>query len=159
MNKNRMFGLLVTILCLLSCIISASAAGVTVSKATTSFGTLSGSLSSSFAELNETGFLDYQFHYETEITRLPSDSTLVLAVVELVNSATGSHIYDETVTNEYYTNKTRCGGNIEMQNFENIRGENAITITVFGAHEARDADAVVIYSRNTYNLERDHGIV
>lgn len=155
---KKIFALLIVAVCLCTCVMPAYAADVVVSKSTTNYGTLKGTLYDSSAFLNG-NFLFYEFGFETTVTRLPSTAALVLADIELYNTQTGSFIGEDHATNEYSTNPKEASYYYQLDHVSNIRGQNGITVTTFGCHEARYEDSAVVYTKKTYNLKRDHGIV
>ena len=75
-----------------------------------------------------------------------------------MNNSTG--IQFDTAHSEYYTpGDDAAYGEYQLDHYAPVRGENGITVGVYGSHEARYTNAYVVYTRNTYNLKRDHGIV
>ena len=154
MKVKKLLVALVATFCLVGTVFSASAAPAIVSKPAGEFGTLTGMLDDSIAQMTPYSGLMYEFSYRTEVTKSPGSCRLY-ARVELKNNATGAHIWSEEAP---YLGGDSCGYYVELQGFNGIRGENGITVATYGSHEARYTSACVVYTVKTYNLYRDHGI-
>lgn len=153
---KKLFTMLVAVACLICATIPTSAVTPTASTSAGSFGTLSGELTESIAEIYEwSGLLHYEFSFFTRVTKLPSNSARLIAEVDCLNNSTGEYIGGET--GDYYPGWTQAGYYVQLDHFGNqVR---SITIGAFGAHEARYTNSYVVYTSRTYNLYRDHGIV
>ena len=161
---SKLMALVLVVVCFCTTIIPASAAHVVKTIDAGEFGTLTGTLYDSYADLTyavDTGeeILFYEFSYGTGVTRSPADWATIHADVALYNQATGIRLYEEGSMDTCEYGNLYSGYYCEMDGISGIRGENGITITVFGCHEVRYYDSYVAYTKKTYNLERDHGII
>lgn len=160
---SKLLAIMLAMVCLCTLVVPASAANVVKVVDADEFGTLTGTLYDSFAELYSfTGgneVLRYGFVYETTVTRSPAEWATIHANVELYNKATGELIYPENNHKTCEDGNLRCGYDIQLDHIPEMRGTNGITVTVFGCHEVRYYDSYVAYTKKNYNLQRDHGII
>ncbi len=161
---SRIMSLMLVMACVCALIVPASAADVVKVIDAEEFGTLTGILYDSYADISysveghEVFF--YTFGFETRVERSPADWATIHVHVELYNQATGEYLgrgetgpvlcANGNLTNSYY---------YELDTFSAVRGTNGITVSVFGCHEVRYYDSYVAYTKKTYNLQRDHGII
>lgn len=155
---RKAFALLLVVLCICASVFSVSAAPATSSKAAGEFGTITGTLSDSGANIIN-GNLLYLFSYRTAVTKLPGSSARLLVGLDLKNNSTGATIDSFTDYGCYTPGYLWAGYDYELDHISNIRGANGITVAVFGCHEARYTNAYAVYTQKTYNLYRDHGIL
>lgn len=157
-RHKRLFSVLIAVLCVVALATSVSAASV-VSKSAGEFGTLTGTLHDSiYRSYSGTTAYTYEFSFTTTVTKSPGQSSRLYGNVECRNNATGALIIEEDA-DHYTPGGTYAGYYVEMDRINNIRGENAITVAVFGCHEARYTNSYAVYTNRTYNLARDHGVV
>lgn len=154
---KKVMALLLAVLCIGAMAIPASATPAVTSKTAGGFGTLTGTLSDSGAFLYEEDNLMYVFNYMTEVTKLPGDAATLHANIDILNNDTGAKLaYDRTY---YQAGQLFATYDFYLDELDNIRGVNGITVAVFGCHEARYTTSYAVYTQKTYNLYRDHGII
>lgn len=154
MKLKHIGALLLALACFAGSVLPVSAAA-TASASAGEFGTLYGELYDSAAYANGSRLYYYEISAGTTVTRSPGNSARVICSIELVNNATGAHIYEETfpigtngaLATSYYVEMTELGVNLN----------NYKTYGAFGTHEARYTNGYVVYTNKTYNLKRDHG--
>lgn len=157
MKMKRLVIALATTFCAVGTVLSASAAPSVASKAAGEFGTLTGRLEDSTAEALPNNGLIYEFSFSTQVVKSPGSCRLY-ANVSLQNNSTG--VQFDTARDEYFTpGDDFATGYVQLDHYPAVRGQNGITVGVYGSHEARYTNAYVVYTRKTYNLKRDHGLV
>lgn len=157
-NTKKVFAIILALVCLVCVVIPTSAVTPTRSKAAGPFGTMVGTLHPSTAEYIEwNDVLMYEAAFTTDVTTNPGSSAKVIAFVDIHYNATGEYLFREN--GEYRPGWTQAGYYAELEHIEGIRGTNGKTIAAFGTHEARYTNSYVVYTTNTYNLYRDHGII
>lgn len=160
---SKIMALMLVVACMCALVVPASAANVVKVIDAEEFGTLTGTLYDSYARIthsvegNELFF--YEFSYRTTVAQSPADWATIHSHVELYNKATGAYLGDDACVHTCENGNLTAGYYCEMDRIPGVRGENGITVSAFGCHEVRYYDSYVAYTKKTYNLQRDHGII
>lgn len=160
---SKIMALMLVMACVCALIVPASAANVVKVIDAEEFGTLTGTLYDSSARIGYSveGYeiFTYEFGYETRVARSPADWATIHTHVELYNQATGAYLDYDACVHTCENGNLTGGYYYELDGISGVRGTNGITVSVFGCHEVRYYDSYVAYTKKTYNLQRDHGII